>query len=80
LEQAAHDPVRRLQRHVLEAVGEWQEARVWQRLHETLLAELQAASLLDPMLVVSTHLRALRVETTPGRARSTDANQAPSTT
>jgi transposase len=63
-------------------LAEWQEAGVWQRLHETLLAELRAAGLLDlsAMLVDSTHLRALKGGTTPGRARSTDANPAPSTT
>jgi len=63
-------------------LAEWQEAGVWQQLHETLLAELRAAGLLDlsAMLVDSTHLRALKGGTTPGRARSTDANPAPSIT
>ncbi|WP_439098535.1 IS5 family transposase [Amycolatopsis vastitatis] len=41
---------------------EWQEAGVWQQLHERLLAELRAAGLLDlsAALVDSTHLRALK--------------------
>lgn len=61
---------------------EWHEAGVWQRLHEQLLAELRAAGLLDlsTALVDSTHLRALKKGGTPGRARSTDASRAPSTT
>ncbi|MCG8920355.1 IS5 family transposase [Actinokineospora sp. PR83] len=43
-------------------LAEWQEAGVWQRLHETLLAELRAAGMLDlsAALVDSTHLRALK--------------------
>lgn len=63
-------------------LAEWQVAGVWQRLHETLLAELRAGGLLDlsAMLVDSTHLRALKGGTKPGRARSTDASPAPSTT
>ena len=61
---------------------EWHEAGVWQRLHETLLAELRAAGLLDleRALVDSSHLRALKGGTTPDRARSTGASPAPSTT
>jgi transposase len=61
---------------------EWHEAGVWQKLHERLLAELRAAGLLDlsAALVDSTHLRALKGGTTPGPARSTAANPAPSTT
>jgi transposase len=49
---------------------EWHEAGVWQQLHELLLAELRAAGLLDlsAALVDSTHLRALKGGTTPGRA------------
>lgn len=60
----------------------WHEAGVWQRLHEPLLAELRAAGLLDlsEALVDSTHLRALKGGTRRGRARSTGANPAPSTT
>ncbi len=61
---------------------EWHEDGVWQELHERLLAELRAAGLpdLSAVLVDSTHLRALNGETTPGRARSTGASRAPSTT
>nr|BFE53367.1 hypothetical protein GCM10017745_67940 [Saccharothrix mutabilis subsp. capreolus] len=61
---------------------EWHKAGVWQRLHERLLAELRVAGLLDlsTALVDSTHLRALKGGTTPGRARSTGASPAPSTT
>ena len=61
---------------------EWHEAGVWQQLHELLLAELRAAGLLDlsAALVDSTHLRALKGGTTPGRARSTAASSVPSTT
>jgi transposase len=61
---------------------EWHEAGVWQELHERLLAELRAAGLLDlsRALVDSAHLRALKGGSTPGRARSTDANPVPSTT
>ena len=63
-------------------LAEWQGAGVWQRLHETLLAELRAAGLLDlsAALVDSTHLRALKGGTTPGPARSTGPNPVPSTT
>jgi len=61
---------------------EWHEAGVWQQLHEQLLGELRAAGLLDlsAALVDSTHLRALKGGTTPGRVRSTDASVVPSTT
>jgi transposase len=63
-------------------LAEWHEAGVWQQLHEHLLAELRAADLLDlsAALVDSTHLRALTGGTTLGRARSTGASPAPSTT
>lgn len=61
---------------------EWHQAGMWQELHEHLLAELRAAGLLDlsRALVDSAHLRALKGGTTPGPARSTDANMAPNTT
>jgi transposase len=41
---------------------EWHDAGVWQRLHETLLAELRSAGLLDlaHTVVDSSHLRALK--------------------
>src|SRR4051794_17949415 len=40
---------------------DWNNAGVWQRLHEVLLAELRAAGKLDPSLAVvdSSHVRAL---------------------
>ena len=51
---------------------DWNEAGVWQRLHEVLLAELNAAARLDwsRAVVGSSHVRALRArrETTCGRA------------
>ncbi|KOV81845.1 transposase [Nocardia sp. NRRL S-836] len=61
---------------------EWHEAGVWQELHERLLAELRAAGLLDlsAALVDSSHLRALKGGTARGRARSTGASPARSTT
>ena len=60
---------------------EWHEAGVWQRLHETLLAELRAAGLLDlaHAVVDSSHLRALKGGTSPAPARSTGAGWAAST-
>jgi transposase len=61
---------------------EWQQAGVWQDLHERLLAELRAAGQLDltRVLVDSSHLRALKGGTTPAPARSTAPNPAPNTT
>ncbi|GIG63325.1 hypothetical protein Lfu02_76970 [Longispora fulva] len=61
---------------------EWQQAGVWQQLHEQLLAELRAAGLLDLVnaLVDSSHLRALKGGTSPARARSTGRSLAPSNT
>ena len=43
-------------------LAEWQQAGVWQKLHEAVLAELRAAGLLDlsAALVDSSHLRALK--------------------
>jgi transposase len=63
-------------------LAEWQEAGVWQRLHETLLAELRAAGRLDleAALVDSSHARALKGGTSSGPARSTGQSPAASTT
>ncbi len=63
-------------------LDEWHSAGVWQRLHETLLAELRSAGRLDlaHAVVDSSHLRALKGGTRPGRARSTEAVLAPSIT
>jgi transposase len=60
---------------------DWHEAGVWQRLHESLLAELNAAGELDWSRAVTggSHVRAMKGGpkrdrarlTVPGRARST---------
>jgi transposase len=61
---------------------DWNEAGVWQRLHEVLLAELNAASRLDwsRCVVDSSHVRALKGGSTRAPRRSTGAGQARSTT
>lgn len=61
---------------------DWTEAGVWQRLHEVMLAELHAANRIDwsRASVDSSHVRALKGGTTPGRVRSTAANRVRSTT
>jgi transposase len=61
---------------------DWNEAGVWQRLHEVLLAELRAANRIDwsRAVVDSSHVRALKGGPRPGRARSIAAGPAPSTT
>lgn len=61
---------------------DWNEAGVWQRLHEVLLAELNAASPLDRSrcLVDSSHVRALNGGSTRDRHRSTGVGPAPNTT
>jgi transposase len=61
---------------------EWNEAGVWQRLHELLLAELHAADKLDwsRTIIDSSHVRAPRRGPKAARARSTVAGRAPSTT
>src|SRR5919198_3865508 len=60
---------------------EWQEAGVWQRLHELLLARLREADRIDwsRAAVDSSHLPALLGAPKPAPARSTDARAAPST-
>ncbi len=52
---------------------DWNEAGVWQRLHEVLLAELNAAARLDwsRAVVGSSHVRAVKGGTTRDRVRST---------
>lgn len=52
---------------------EWTEAGVWARLHETLLAELRAADLLEmnDVAIDGSHVRALKGGITPVRPRST---------
>ncbi len=61
---------------------DWQDAGVWQKLHEQLLAELHAAGALDWSRAVtgSSHVRALKGGPKPGRARSAVPGRAPSTT
>src|SRR6266705_4629017 len=61
---------------------DWQQAGVWQQLHEQLLAELNAAGALDwsRAVIDSSHVRALKGGPKPGRARSTVPGRAPSTT
>jgi transposase len=60
----------------------WQEAGVWERLHELLLAELHAAGELDWSRAVadSSQMQAKKGATRSARARSTGAVRAPSTT
>jgi transposase len=60
----------------------WQEAGVWQRLHELLLAELHAAGGLDWSRAVadSSQIQAKRGAARPVRAQSTGAVRVPSIT
>ena len=60
---------------------EWQEAGVWQRLHELLLAKLNEAGRIDwsRAAIDSSHVRAFEAAPKPGRARSTAHVRAPST-
>ncbi len=52
---------------------DWHQAGVWQRLHESLLAELHAAGALDwsKAVIDGSHVRALKGGPKPDRARST---------
>ncbi len=61
---------------------EWQQAGVFQALHECLLAQLRAAGRLDLSRAVcdSASLRALLGASKPARARLTGASSAASTT
>lgn len=61
---------------------DWNEAGVWQQLHEMLLAGLNAALRLDwsRCVVDSSHVRALKGGSTRVRRRSIGAGQARSTT
>ncbi len=61
---------------------EWQEAGVWQRLHELLLAKLHEAELIDwsRAVIDSSHVRAFGGAQRPARARSIAQGAAQSTT
>ena len=60
---------------------EWQQAGVWQQLHELLLAKLQKAERIDwsRAAIDSSHVRAFGGAPRLGRARSTAPEGAPST-
>jgi transposase len=61
---------------------EWQEAGVWQRLHEVLLARLHEAEQIDwsRAAIDSSHVRAVGGARRPARARLTAPDAAPSIT
>ena len=63
-------------------LAEWNQAGVWRRLHEVLLAELHAADRLDweRAVIDSSHIRAARRGPKADRARSTAADRARNTT
>ena len=52
---------------------DWNDAGVWTRLHENLLAELHTAGALDwsRTVIDGSHLRAMKGGSKPDRARST---------
>ena len=61
---------------------DWNEAGVWQRLHEVMLARLREANRIDwsRAVVDSSRVRALKGGRAPGRARSTANERARNTT
>src|SRR5262245_15733 len=61
---------------------EWQDAGVWERLHQVLLAKLHEADQIDwsRAAIDSSHVRAVGGAKRPGRARLTAPEAAPSTT
>jgi transposase len=61
---------------------DWHEAGVWQRLHEVLLARLNAAGMIDwsRAAVDGSHVRALKGGPKPGPAPSTGPGPVPSIT
>jgi transposase len=63
-------------------LDEWQRARVWERLHALLLAELRAAGELEWSRAVadSSHVQAKKGVPKRARARLTEPETAPSTT
>lgn len=63
-------------------LDEWQRKGVWQKLHEVLLAKLNAADQIDwqRAAIDSSHVRAFGGASAPARARWTAGSPAPSTT
>jgi transposase len=63
-------------------LAEWNYAGVWGRLHEVLLAKLQAAGQIDwsRAVVDASHVRAVKGGPVLGAARSIGAGPVPSTT
>ena len=61
---------------------DWHQAGVWQRLHEVLLARLNAAGVIDWSRAAAggSHVRALKGGARPVPARLTGPGQGPSTT
>jgi transposase len=61
---------------------EWQQAGVWERLHEVLLEKLHRAELIDwsRAAIDSSHIRAVGGARKPGRAPWIGAGGVPSTT
>lgn len=61
---------------------DWNDAGVWQRLHESLLAELNAADALDwsRAVIDGSHVRAMKGGPKPARVRSTVPGRARNTT
>ena len=75
-------PERRFRHPGRRRLRDWHQAGVWQRLHEVLLARLQAAGVIDWSRAAAdgSHVRALKGGPRPGPARSTGPGLGPSTT
>ena len=63
-------------------LAEWQQQGVWDRLHEVLLAKLNAADQIDweRAAIDSSHVRAFGGASAPARVQWTAERQVPSTT
>jgi transposase len=63
-------------------LAEWQQQGVWDRLHEVLLAKLNAADQIDweRAAIDSSHVRAFGGASAPARVQWTAEGQVPSTT